>query len=241
MIEYKANDPKGWGGDPKRGAALGRPSRKGDANHAGTILVREVQVSEDGYDTLGTYWGKGTPLYWYASEDGSIEGTERAPCASDALAAVAQLYPRATVRADFVPDEAIDDFLESYIEAALWITTAEDAGGDPEKGEHLDAEFTVDALTPESRQAARADCLSFMNEARPLIGADVAHAGFCLWLDRNGHGSGFWDDTRWSESVRGALHEAAQKMGQASIYVGDDGHLYYEGRATWRDFAVERD
>lgn len=241
MIEYKANDPKGWGGDPKRGAALGRPSRKGDPSYAGTILVREIQVSADGYDTLGTYWGKGTPLYWFASEDESIEGTERAPCASDALASVARMYPHATVRAGFVPEEALDDFLASYIEAALWLTAAESAGGDPEKGEHLDAAFTADDLTPESRQAVRADCLAFLTQTQHLIGADVAHAGFCLWLDRNGHGTGFWDADRWPNSARAALHAAAQKTGEASIYVGDDGHLYYEGRASWRDFVVERD
>lgn len=95
---YKVNDPKGWGGDPKRGAAMGRPSVVGDPNFSGTLYVREVLLT-DGYDRNGTYFGSGPPtLYWVASYNNSIDRCFRALGNSGAIIKATELYPKAKIK-----------------------------------------------------------------------------------------------------------------------------------------------
>ncbi len=61
-----------WGGDPKRGAAMGRVSKRGDAvGHKFTL--KHVRLDSGGYDAGGAYWGLGEKLYWAASDDGSVD------------------------------------------------------------------------------------------------------------------------------------------------------------------------
>ncbi len=72
--DYNKNDPKGWGGDPSRGAAMGRFSicnMHDDFN--GTITIREVCIDDDGYDPNGTYFGLGEPLWWCSAQTNSRE------------------------------------------------------------------------------------------------------------------------------------------------------------------------
>jgi len=99
MPDYKLHDPKGWCGDPKRGAALGRPTIKGPADYSGKLCLRRIRLSGD-YDCNGTYFGfvPGSYLYWYADEDGEIDGMLRAPNRDSARAQVLKLYPEAKVR-----------------------------------------------------------------------------------------------------------------------------------------------
>lgn len=85
---YEDRDPRGWHGDPSRGAALGRVSvRKPGA--AGRLTLQRIRINSGGYDRLGTYWGIGAPLYWCASEDGRYETTFRAADREAAKAHVA--------------------------------------------------------------------------------------------------------------------------------------------------------
>jgi hypothetical protein len=92
---YATNDPKGWCGDPKRGAALGRPSDHGPADFAGKLTLRRIHLDQGGYDPNGTYFGIGAPLYWVASEDGSIDYMLRACDRANAKVMVSHRYPRA--------------------------------------------------------------------------------------------------------------------------------------------------
>jgi len=66
-ISYKTNDPKGWMGDSRRGAAMGRHSQHGDYDFEYKFVLRSVSLNSGGYDSNGTYFGGGQPLYWYAS------------------------------------------------------------------------------------------------------------------------------------------------------------------------------
>jgi len=76
---YADNDPRGWCGDPKRGAALGRGTVHTAASTERVKLrLRRVYLNSGGYDPLGTYFGQGAPLYWYASDDGRIDAMLRA-------------------------------------------------------------------------------------------------------------------------------------------------------------------
>lgn len=79
MPSYKTNDPEGWGGDPSRGAALGRPTiKKAPKDFSGKLTLRRVRLNSGGYDKNGTYFGQGAPLFWCANEDGSIDFMLRA-------------------------------------------------------------------------------------------------------------------------------------------------------------------
>lgn len=85
MPSYKTNDPKGWMGNPKRGAEMGRPSihlvqKEGteDVPYTDRLYLRRVRLDSGGYDSNGTYFGVGNPLYWVANEDGTIDYMLRA-------------------------------------------------------------------------------------------------------------------------------------------------------------------
>lgn len=80
--DYSVRDPKGWCGDPKRGAAMGRCSwLKHDTSYDGRIFIRQVTINAGGYDCNGTYFGHsptGERLYWVATLDNLIDYVERA-------------------------------------------------------------------------------------------------------------------------------------------------------------------
>ena len=94
---YKTNDPRGWCGDPKRGAALGRPSLHAEEAEDVTekLYLRRVHIDSGGYDCNGTYFGLGAPLYWCASQDGSIDYMLRADDREHAKQQVREKYPHA--------------------------------------------------------------------------------------------------------------------------------------------------
>jgi hypothetical protein len=81
MSNYSDHDPKGWCGDPSRGAALGRPSVLGLPQ--GVVTVRHSPLDRQGYDRNGTYFGHGAPLFWYSDEEGNIDSMERGADAED--------------------------------------------------------------------------------------------------------------------------------------------------------------
>ena len=103
LPSYETRDPRGWCGDPARGAALGRHSvLDADPEASIKLTLRRVRLDAGGYDALGTYWGHGDPIYWYASADGSIDATLRTPGRgvtsyerADAKAAIREIYPLA--------------------------------------------------------------------------------------------------------------------------------------------------
>jgi hypothetical protein len=90
-MDYSTNDPKGWCGDPSRGAALGRPTIHGQP--AGAITVRRSPLDRGGYDRNGTYFGDGQPLYWYSDDEGNVDAMERAWTMKEAIAKVRALFP----------------------------------------------------------------------------------------------------------------------------------------------------
>jgi len=100
LPDYSTRDPKGWAGDPRRGAAVGRPTvQKGDPEtFTGKLVLREVPLNDGGYDRNGTYFGLGPPLYWCAGGDGDEHDIDYMLRASDREAAkrkVRERYPNA--------------------------------------------------------------------------------------------------------------------------------------------------
>lgn len=98
MSDYSTNDPRGWCGDPSRGAALGRPTIHGTPE--GKITVRRSPLDRDGYDRNGTYFGSGHGipyLYWYSDESGEVDAMTRAWDIEAAIAKVRKDYPDAEI------------------------------------------------------------------------------------------------------------------------------------------------
>ncbi len=92
---YKENDPKGWCGDIQRGAALGRPTVQPFETPKGKLYLRRVYLDNGGYDTNGTYFGHGEPLYWVASEDCELDYMLRAKSRRAAKEQILEKYPDA--------------------------------------------------------------------------------------------------------------------------------------------------
>lgn len=126
----------------------------------------------------------------------------------------------------------LDTFTRAYIECALWSSTdnADESGGEP-----LDANYSADDIAPETLQRMIADCTAFQSDnANELkIVSDVcddSRAGHNFWLNRNGHGSGFWDEYNGNDAnLRGAftlLSDASEAWVSFDLYVGDDGQIH---------------
>jgi hypothetical protein len=95
---YARSSPRGWGGDPSRGAALGRATEAGSADYDGKLALIRIKINRGGYDPQGTYFGVGEPLFNLSDEDGTIDRTFRARDRKAAVAMARGMYPRAKVR-----------------------------------------------------------------------------------------------------------------------------------------------
>jgi len=117
-------------------------------------------------------------------------------------------------------------FLKSYLTCALWSST-------DENGQPLDSNYSISDIAPEALAKAQADCDAFQRDNEKdleLAKLTDERAGFCLWLNRNGHGSGFWDeymDDSEADKACQRLSEASKALGSADLYVGDNGQLHF--------------
>lgn len=118
----------------------------------------------------------------------------------------------------------MDPMLKSYLECALWSSNdqSRDDGGDP-----LDKNYGIEDIDTASVEAARKDCEAFLAKHADLIGDRLDRAGHDLWLNRNGHGAGFWDGD-WPEPGASVLDKSATELGEINPCVGDDGRIYFE-------------
>lgn len=117
----------------------------------------------------------------------------------------------------------LDTFTKAYIVCALWssMDNSDEQGGDP-----LDANYDIDDIAPETLEKMIADCQDFQKAQADLLaqaGTDEQN-GHDFWLNRNGHGAGFWD--RGYGELGRKLSDACRPYGSCDIYVGDDGKLY---------------
>lgn len=127
----------------------------------------------------------------------------------------------------------LDRFTRQYLETMLWSTTDQtnDQGGNP-----LDDTCTIDDIAPEAIAQAVADCERFQRENAGALEAahewlynrakdldDAEMAGHLFWLNRGGHGVGFWEGD--NEACL-ALSKASNAFGELWPYLGDDGLVY---------------
>lgn len=115
------------------------------------------------------------------------------------------------------PEEAPTEFVDAYIKCALWASTDDD-------GEPLDGTYDTDDFTPEAIATITTDCNGFWNDHHAILATDAERAGADFFLNRNRHGSGFWDG-HWGEHGT-TLSDAAKVWGSQDLYVGDDGKIH---------------
>ena len=113
----------------------------------------------------------------------------------------------------------IDNIVQSYLQTALWAE-----GGD---GSELDSK-SIDDIDQNSIQGSKQDVMNFLRQAESQASDELStynaeSLGHNLWLSRNGHGAGFFDDNN------DKLQNIARNMKGADIYVGDDGKVYISG------------
>lgn len=142
----------------------------------------------------------------------------------------------------------LDAFTRAFFECALWSSTDEsrDDGGDP-----LDDTYTIDDIAPACLKALARECEEWQQTNAEALEAcyawsesnttraplDDEHAGHDFWLNRNGHGCGFWDGD-WPEPWADTLDTAAEAAGHVDAYVGDDGLIYFTGYETGKRFEL---
>jgi hypothetical protein len=140
----------------------------------------------------------------------------------------------------------IDAITANYLKAAVWTEQErlqeEDGEGvedieDDElreimKGRDFDPDDAHKHFDEDAQLDAYEDVKSFMSKAAGLFDKgfdDWENVGVDLWLNRNRHGSGFWD----KENVYGwdgqadKLADIARGMGEKHVYIGDAGKLRF--------------
>jgi hypothetical protein len=116
---------------------------------------------------------------------------------------------------------SLDAFTRAYLEAALWSSNdnADDSGGEP-----LDKNYSPDDIDSATMVQMVADCTDFQEKYAELLsesGIEDGHAGFCFWLSRNGHRSGFFDESSIDEEFQEKLQDAAESYGGVDLMVDD--------------------
>lgn len=120
-----------------------------------------------------------------------------------------------------------DKFFHSYVATALWSTNDEsdESGGVP-----MDANYTPDDIDFKTLAKMRADCDRFIDENAKwlaLTDRDASLDGHDFWLNRNGHGAGFWDGDL-PDDVGDALDKASEKFGEVYLYVDFEAGIIYD-------------
>ena len=90
-----------------------------------------------------------------------------------------------------------------------------------------DRQFGPEDLASETAGRMIDDCADFQADNQDDLrssGLSSERAGHDFWLNRNRHGSGFWDEG--SAPVFRRLSDAAKAWGSFDLYPGDDGLIH---------------
>lgn len=116
-----------------------------------------------------------------------------------------------------------ENVLIAYIETALWSSC-------DDEDEPMNRNHTNKDIHPDTLSRMRRDVTEFVNanytDLASWVGCTSAEqqSGHDLWLTRNGHGAGFWED-EW-DGPGSILTRAAEAMGTFDLYIGDDGKIH---------------
>jgi hypothetical protein len=201
LDRFKKNAPKGYCGDPGRGAAMGRADINPKAEPTGPLTVCFVERYDGGYDACGTYWGCSSDhgLYFAYGNDKEGNDIEMIFWAKGDVSArkyMLNMYPDNTV--EVVEGEVISSFSEDEAEEEnelpLWEATGR--------------EF-VDALAEE-----------YATEELPAVLGDAV-GGMCLRACD--HGAGAHDLAEMLREVARRLDSADEDVVQDRRDEGAEG------------------
>jgi len=118
----------------------------------------------------------------------------------------------------------LNSFTRAYVECALWSTcdNSTDSGGEP-----FDKNYGPEDIAPETLARMAEDCRQFQEDNAADLsesGLSDSRAGHDFWLNRNGHGSGFWDEG--DDACFRRLSDASNVWGTFDLHLGDDGQIY---------------
>ena len=128
--------------------------------------------------------------------------------------------------------DQLDEFTRSYAICALWSTNDNST---PLGGEPLDKNYDLEHIADRTLRQMITDCALFQRDNALELAVveevcDAGRAGHNFWLNRNGHGSGFWDEYFGTDQkLRDAfkrLDQASKKFGGVDLEVGDDGRIH---------------
>ena len=114
----------------------------------------------------------------------------------------------------------LDRFTCGYVECALWSSVGDDE-------QPLDKTYSPSDIAPETLARMVSDCADFQESNADALresGLSDSRAGHDFWLNRNGHGSGFWDEGQ--DPVFRKLSDACKPWGTFDLYMGDDGKIH---------------
>lgn len=97
-LDTSTSPDRGYMGDRKRGASLGRATVLGSPSHRDNRILfhlRRVRLDQGGYDPGGAYWGIGSPLFEAWDDGGEAYMTFRTGDREAAKEAVRGTYPNA--------------------------------------------------------------------------------------------------------------------------------------------------
>lgn len=207
--------------DCTRGAPMGRREYHAeDRSRRWKMRLERVPLVDCAYDGGGAYWGGPDNLYQCAGVTTPIEFYVRGDTREEAEAEVWADYPRAV----FMPP-ALDEFTEGYITCALWCGVVQ------EDGMLDEPDFTIHDLDEALLADMVSDCKDFQSSQEDQLGQAYRHEGYTkgraghdFWLNRNGHGTGFWD--RGLGLAGAALSDACRPYGGRDLYLSEDGKIY---------------
>lgn len=122
-------------------------------------------------------------------------------------------------------NEDYKKILRAYLEAAIFTEQErleDEVGGD--------IDFSIDSFEYDSWSQAYNDIVKFVKMAGQDAIQEVINEkgldqlGYDLWMTRNGHGVGFWEDSYEHEDQ---LMKAAEALRGVDLYVTDEGELAF--------------
>ena len=122
----------------------------------------------------------------------------------------------------------LDPFTPGYLEAALWSSC-------DENGTRFDRDYSLADIAHEAIHEAAEVCAHFQRDNEADLEAVREHCGNVklgqlFRLDRNGHGTGYWDQgyglPEETNQAFQRLSRASKAWGGSRVYVGDDGKIY---------------
>jgi len=130
-----------------------------------------------------------------------------------------------------IEEPGFEEFFKHYLGAAIW------TGHDTSQPETVSGDANLDAYSiydfaPTALATQEAEALAFFtaNKADFDIqrdGQSYERAGYHFWMTRTHQGVGYWDGD-WDKDIGERLTNAAHAYRDLTVYVGDDGKLWFE-------------